>query len=212
MGPFALTATQIYSPAPGGALLAAVGLTAAGLGAALLLWAQGRASLLRASALFQLGFAFFGIGLGLAFRIPLSVQGGLFHLLAAAAAQGLAGVSVSRRAGEWNLGRGLACLCLVGLPPTAGFMSRVLVLRAALQVGGAGAYMAAGAVLLSAVCLPGYLRLFVGGYDEENSGQVYGHTSTWLAIMLAILIILFGLAPQLALWLIGPISEMLVPS
>ena len=97
----------------------------------------------------------------------------------------------------------LFLLSLIGIPPTAGFFAKVLIILPAVQAGGWVAFLAVLVVLNAAAAAFYYLRVIVYMYmrDPVTDAPALPHGRLlWggLAVATALTIIL-GLVPQLIL-------------
>ncbi|MGB3007230.1 MAG: NADH-quinone oxidoreductase subunit N [Chitinophagaceae bacterium] len=94
-------------------------------------------------------------------------------------------------------------LSLAGIPLTAGFLSKFYMLKAAIATGNS-LWLVIFAVLMAAVSVYYYFRLIQSMYFKEGETQAVQVSVTfkWTLVVLAALIILLGLFPNLLLnWL-----------
>ena len=101
----------------------------------------------------------------------------------------------------------LFLLSLTGIPPTAGFFAKAVVILAAVQAGGWVAFLAVLMVLNAAAAAFYYLRIVVYMFMREPASeapaQQHGRLM-WSGLAAAtVLTILFGLFPGLILGVIG---------
>jgi NADH-quinone oxidoreductase subunit N len=109
----------------------------------------------------------------------------------------------------------LFLLSLTGIPPTAGFFAKAVVILAAVQAGGWVAFLAVLTMLNAAAAAFYYLRVVVYMYMREPAGGAepprHGRL-LWggLAVTTA-LTILFGVFPGLILGIIGQAAAAIAP-
>jgi formate hydrogenlyase subunit 3/multisubunit Na+/H+ antiporter MnhD subunit len=186
-----------------GAALTVTALLLIGGGTARLIRAPRRVGPLPACALAQAGYVLLGLGLSLRFRDPIGASGGLLHLVTAAAGLGLLYLAPRERYSRLYLLAAVASL--VGLPPLGGFISKLLIYRAALAGGPIGLVVAAVAVGASLASLPPlWSRL-----DEESASDEGSPRSSLLPALLAIVLLVLGLWPELALGPLHPLAAAL---
>lgn len=185
--------------------------------------------LLAYSSIAQMGYILLGFGIGLEYGIALAVAGGVFHLLNHALMKGgafLAAGVLQRRFGTRDLtalrgaGRALPMvgLCfalfvlgLAGVPPTAGFLSKLFLATGAAQAGAVlGTFFVIALVANSVLSLAYYVPVLSGLLAKTGATPpaAAASTSPWLGIpllLLAALLLLLGLWPALALRLIAPV-------
>ncbi|MBS1653533.1 MAG: NADH-quinone oxidoreductase subunit N [Bacteroidetes bacterium] len=89
-------------------------------------------------------------------------------------------------------------LSLAGIPLTAGFLSKFYMLRAAMY-GNSSLWLVIFAVLMAAVSVYYYFRVIQAMYFKEGEGQAIEVTPVfkWVLVLLAGLIILLGIFPNL---------------
>lgn len=195
-----------------GALLSACG-SAGVIWGAVLAMRQRRLSMLIAySSVSQMGFLFLTLGL----TAPSAFSGTLFLILShalAKAAMFLAAASIVRclRSDQvthmQGLARklpltfaalGIAGTSLMGLPPSAGFIAKWLLLRASME---AHQWGFAAMILVSGLFTAGYLwRLFYGAFLPLPPGRTFEavpRAGQVLALLLASLAAIVGIFPQL---------------
>jgi proton-translocating NADH-quinone oxidoreductase chain N len=180
------------------------------------------------SSVAQMGYILLGFGIGLEYGVALALAGGLFHILNHALMKGgaflTAGV-LQRTFGSRDLralrgsGRrvpvaGIAfaffALGLAGVPPTAGFLSKLFVATGAIQAGGVlGVFFVVAFVANSILSLAYYVPALTGllAKEEAASAGERVRVSPWLLaplIVLAGFLLLLGVWPDLAMSLIDP--------
>jgi NADH:ubiquinone oxidoreductase subunit 2 (subunit N) len=142
-----------------------------------------------------------GVGLALQFRDPIGASGGLLHLVTAAAGLGLLHLAPRERYSRLYLLAAVASL--VGLPPLGGFISKLLIYRAALAGGPIGLVVAAVAVAASLASLVPLWKTL----DDEPGEEA--PRSSLLPALLAIVLLVLGLWPDLALGPLRPLAAAL---
>jgi proton-translocating NADH-quinone oxidoreductase chain N len=181
--------------------------------------------LLAYSSVAQMGYILLGIGVGLEFGVTAAVVGALFHVMSHALLKGGAFLSagvLQRAYGTRDLGalRGagrrvpaagftfaLFALGLAGVPPTAGFLSKLLIATGVAQAGVIGVFLVvaliANSVLSLAYYVPAVTGLLAGGGSPPSERPSF---SLMIPILvLACLVIVFGVWP-------GPVLAVLVPA
>jgi formate hydrogenlyase subunit 3/multisubunit Na+/H+ antiporter MnhD subunit len=166
---------------------------------------------------------------GLEFGVTVALVGGLFHVLSHALLKGGAFLSVGvlqRTYGTRDLGalRGagravpaagftfaLFALGLAGVPPTAGFLSKLLIAAGTAQAGTIGVFLVIALIANSALSLayyvPAMTGLLAGGGSPPPTRPP---ASMWVPlVVLAALVILFGVWPGLALDVLTPAARAL---
>jgi proton-translocating NADH-quinone oxidoreductase chain N len=185
--------------------------------------------LLAYSSVAQMGYILLGLGVGLEFGVTVALVGGLFHVLSHALLKGGAFLSVGvlqRTYGTRDLGalRGagravpaagftfaLFALGLAGVPPTAGFLSKLLIAAGTAQAGTIGVFLVIALIANSALSLayyvPAMTGLLAGGGSPPPTRPP---ASMWVPlVVLAALVILFGVWPGLALDVLTPAARAL---
>jgi proton-translocating NADH-quinone oxidoreductase chain N len=198
--------------------------------------------LLACSSLAHVGYALFGISIGLFDGQPTSAEGGLFHLLTHALMSGAAflavgallyGVRQDRRnmalsladlagaAGRYPLvalALSLAVLGLGGVPPLAGFMSKWQIFVAGFDTHSpAIVALVVFAALNSVFSLAYYAPVVNAAYRHHASqvvlrGQTVPLSMTVPLVVLSGAIIVLGVWPGLANGLVAPAAVALVRS
>lgn len=189
--------------------------------------------LLACSSIAQMGYILLGFGVGLEFGVVLALAGGFFHILNHALLKGGAflAVGVLQRAyGTRDLdalqGAGrrvpvagftfaLFALGLAGVPPTAGFLSKLFLALGSVQAGGAlGVLFVVALVANSALSLAYYVPALTRLLAREGpTGGPEGPPSPLLVIplgVLAFLVLLLGLWAEPALVLVEAAVESLL--
>jgi NADH-quinone oxidoreductase subunit N len=92
-------------------------------------------------------------------------------------------------------------LSLAGIPLTAGFLSKFYMLKAVMATGGY-LWLVIFAVLMAAVSVYYYFRVIQAMYFKEGEAQSLEVSSyfKWTLIVLAALVILFGVSPEILLY------------
>jgi NADH-quinone oxidoreductase subunit N len=92
-------------------------------------------------------------------------------------------------------------LSLAGIPLTAGFLSKFFMLKAALETG-RDVWLVIFAVLMAVVSVYYYFRVIQAMYFKEGDGQAIEVSIQfkWLIVLLAGIIILLGIFPNLILY------------
>jgi NADH-quinone oxidoreductase subunit N len=107
----------------------------------------------------------------------------------------------------------LFLLSLTGIPPTAGFFAKALIIVAAVQAGGWVSFLAVLMVLNAAAAAFYYLRVVVYMYmrDPTSDAPALQHSPLlWSGLAAAtVLTILFGFFPGLILGIIGNAAQAL---
>jgi NADH:ubiquinone oxidoreductase subunit 2 (subunit N) len=146
--------------------------------------------------------AYLLLAVGAAIQLPQGdgLRAAAFQGLTVLLAVALGALSL-RRSGEGTSGsgRGLASvalfaawLCLLGLPPTAGFHARLLVYRALLQAGWSGAFAIALAISVAGL-IPAFSAIALGSPGGLRGGRAA------LAVALLAVLLLVGLYPGFGL-------------
>jgi NADH-quinone oxidoreductase subunit N len=92
-------------------------------------------------------------------------------------------------------------LSLAGIPLTAGFLSKFYMLKAVMATGGY-LWLVILAVLMAAVSVYYYFRVIQAMYFKEGEAQSLevSFYFKWTLIVLAALVILFGVSPEILLY------------
>ena len=179
--------------------------------------------LLAYSSIAQMGYILLGLGVGLEYGISIALIGGLFHILNHALMKGgaflAAGVlqhefgtrdlvelrGAGRRVPAAGLTFGLFALGLAGVPPTAGFLSKLFIATGAAQAGGAiGVFFVVALIANSVLSLAYYVPALTGLLARD--GPAPARRVSWMLtgpiVILAFLVLLFGLWPDYAVRLV----------
>ncbi len=164
------------------------------------------------SSISAMGAILLAVGIG----SPLALAGALFHVVAHALAKGClflgaGGLAEALGAGDRRTIRGLgrrtpwtaaaltvAAFSMIGLPPTAGFSSKLLLLQASLAEGGAAGVAAFGALMASSALAAMYfLRVLEGMWFRpppapESPPPALSRSLTAPVLALAALVLLGG--------------------
>lgn len=183
------------------------------------------------SSIAQMGYILLGFGIGFEFGIAIAFAGAVFHILNHALMKGgafLAAGMLQQRFGTRDLtalrgaGRrmpaaGLSfavfALGLAGVPPTAGFLSKLFLATGAVQAGGAlGVFLVvaliANSILSLAYYVPAMTGLLAGDGPKERTRTSWGLTVP--VVVLVGLVFLFGMWPDLALRVVDPAVRVLL--
>jgi NADH-quinone oxidoreductase subunit M len=186
--------------------------------------------LLAYSTISQMGYIFFGIGVATVFGIA----GGLFQIINQALAKGLlfmtaGGVVLATKTRNLDELGGLSSkmpltattamigvLSIAGAPPLGGFVSEWMILKGGFDkfaLTGDGLFFALGILgVLASIISAGYMlrfiwKVFLGPLPEKWRNAKDPPTSMLSSmIILAALLIVFGLLPAIALQIIAPVA------
>ena len=181
--------------------------------------------LLAYSSVAQIGYILLGLGVGLEFGLTVALVGSLFHVLSHALLKGGAFLSVGvlqRAYGTRDLdalrGAGRAvpaagftfalfALGLAGVPPTAGFLSKLLIATGTAQAGTIGVFLVIALIANSVLSLAYYVPAMTGLLAGGGSPPPTRPPASLLVplVILAALVILFGVWP-------GPVLDLLTPA
>ena len=187
--------------------------------------------LLAYSSIAQMGYILLGLGIGLEYGIAIALVGGLFHILNHALMKGgaflAAGVlqdtygtrdldklrGAGRRIPAAGLTFALFALGLAGVPPTAGFLSKLFIATGAVQAGGAlGVFFVVALIANSVLSLAYYVPALTGLLARNGTRD--SPRASWLltgpVIGLAVLVLLLGVWPDPALRLIEDAARTLL--
>jgi proton-translocating NADH-quinone oxidoreductase chain N len=185
--------------------------------------------LLAYSSLAHVGYMLFGFGVGFAFGSGDAMAGGAFHMITHALMKGCAFLAAgallyalhlakgdhspltlddlngaSRKYPIVAIGLSIAVLALGGLPPFAGFMSKWMILTAAVATGNTlmvvlVVFVALNSILSLAYYAPIVNRLF---RREPSEAVTQGKSISWMMVVpivvLSLVIIVLGIWPSLA--------------
>ena len=187
------------------------------------------------SSVAQMGYIFMGVGLALGFPSLAGfhgMRGALYHILNHAIMKGgaflCAGVLLyltgTRDLGKLSgIGRRvplmgwcmlLFALALAGTPPLNGYLSKLLLCRAGVEVGGWGVFLVVMLILNSVISLFYYLRaangiLFGAVPDDQKITKSVPLMMAAPVIVLAALVLFLGLYPEAGFQLVDPAAEYL---
>ena len=176
--------------------------------------------LLAYSSIAQMGYILLGFGIGMEYGIAIAMTGAMFHILNHALMKGgaflAAGVlqhefgtrdlnelrGAGRRIPAVGLTFAVFALGLVGVPPTAGFLSKLFIATGSAQAGGTlGVFFVLALITNSLLSLAYYVPALTGLLAKE--GAVSGHRASRVTlgvlVVIAGLVLLFGVWPALAL-------------
>lgn len=185
------------------------------------------------SSVAQIGYILVGVGLGLYFGAFSGLTGGLFHIMTHAFMKGLAffcaGVIIhqlgTREIAQMKgigkhmpltaAGFTVAALALAGVPPFSGFMSKLLIYNAGVEVGSVvGITFAVLTILNSIISLGYYLPVVNTFYAKETVAEGELHDAPiWCAVPiggLMLITVLLGLFPQIGLKFVYPAVSVIV--
>jgi len=181
-------------------VLMAMGMASALLGSLMMVPQRNVQRLLGYSTIVNMGYTAMAIGLG----TELGLRAALFFVLAHAFSKALAFISVGamkRYAGSVNLDElegygknmrftsislGVALLSLAGIPPLPGFIAKLLLYFAALEVG--AWYIVAVLILATAISLMGYLKVLYHTALKASERELRAEEPLSLTISIAILL------------------------
>lgn len=128
---------------------------------------------------------------------------GIFSVIAKAEDQSFAGFNgLAHKHPVIALTTTVCLLSLSGIPLTVGFFGKYYMLENVLYVGGSSfLWLAVVAVLFAAVSISYYFRLIQAMYFKEGSPELgsFGMKFQLLSVLIAVLLILFGIFPSLLL-------------
>ncbi len=172
------------------------------------------------SSISQMGYILMGLGIGAAFAVPSGTTGGMFHVVTHGFMKGLAflcaGALIFRLgSGEMQEMRGagwrmpltgvtfsIAALSLAGVPPFAGFMSKLLIYQSGIQSGTTIGWIASFVAIFNSVLSLGYYLPAIGIlYSREPGAYLSRAREVPLAmafalLLLALLTIYLGVMPE----------------
>jgi proton-translocating NADH-quinone oxidoreductase chain N len=193
--------------------------------------------LLAYSSVAQMGYIFMGVGLALGFPTVEGasfdgMRGALYHILNHAIMKGgaflCAGVllyltgtrdlgklsGIGRRVPLMGWSMLIFALALAGTPPLNGYVSKLLICRAGVEVGGWGVFMVVMLILNSVISLFYYLRAANGIlFGAVPEGQKITKSVPFLmavpVVILVALVFFLGLYPEAGFQLVDPAAEYL---
>ncbi|OGS50812.1 MAG: hypothetical protein A3K65_08485, partial [Euryarchaeota archaeon RBG_16_68_12] len=174
------------------------------------------------SSIAQAGYVLMGFAVGLEFGVVIAVVGALFHILNHALMKGgafLAAGALENAYGTRSLddlkgaGRrspwlgaafGIFVLGLAGVPPTAGFLSKLFIASGAAQGGALGVFFVVALIANSVLSLAYYIPALTGLWSKE--APVVGERRLSLPLVaivvaMAAMVVAMGLWPGLAEYL-----------
>lgn len=185
--------------------------------------------LLAYSSVAQMGYILLGFGVGLEYGVAIALVGSLFHILNHAMMKGgafLVAGALERAFGTRNLdalrgaGRnvpwvglsfGVFVLGLAGVPPTAGFLSKLFLATGAMAAGNVlGVFLVVALIANSVLSLAYYVPALTGlfsGNSPRAGGRRLSVAITGPVVALAALVLLFGLWPDLVLRFVDPAAR-----
>jgi len=177
------------------------------------------------SSVAQVGYVLLGFGVGLELGVAIAVTGAVFHIVNHALMKGGAFLAtgalertfgtrdlaalrgVARRAPALGFAFGVFVLGLAGVPPTAGFLSKLLIATGAAQGGALGVFFVVALIGNSILSLAYYVPALTGLFSKEGAPPEGGRIPRGIAALLAVfagLVLLFGLWPDLVLQFVNP--------
>jgi len=185
------------------------------------------------SSVAQMGYILMGVGLAMGFPVQAGfsgMQGGLYHILNHAIMKGgaflcagaflylvgtrdlrkLAGIG--RQAPVVGVCLLIFVLALAGTPPLNGYFSKLLIAKAGADVGGWGVFMIVMLVFNSVISLFYYLRaanivLFGAIPPGQQPIKPVPFLITLPIVVLAALVVLLGVWPELGLQIVDPAAQ-----
>ncbi|HHX95557.1 MAG TPA: cation:proton antiporter [Clostridia bacterium] len=185
------------------------------------------------SSVAQIGYILAGIGLGIYFGAFSGLTGGLYHIMTHAFMKGLAffcaGVvihqlgtreiakmrGIGRHMPLTAAGFTVAALALAGVPPFSGFMSKLLIYNAGVEVGSTiGITFAVLIIMNSIISLGYYLPVVNTFYAKDTAAETPLHDApVWCAVPiggLMLVTLLLGILPQIGLKFVYPAVSVIV--
>lgn len=185
------------------------------------------------SSVAQIGYILLGIGLGIYYGAFSGLTGGLFHIMTHAFMKGLAffcaGVVIhqlgTREIAQMRgigkhmpltaAGFTVAALALAGVPPFSGFMSKLFIYNAGVEVGSSlGFAFAAITIANSIISLGYYLPVVNAFYAKETVAEGHLHDAPiWCAVPIAglmLITLLLGVFPELGLKYVYPAVNVII--
>ncbi len=185
------------------------------------------------SSVAQIGYILVGIGLGIYFGAFSGLTGGLYHIMTHAFMKGLAffcaGViihqlgtrEISQMKGIGKhmpltaAGFTVAALALAGIPPFSGFISKLFIYNAGVEVGSAlGITFAVLTIMNSIISLGYYLPVVSTFYAKDTVAEGPLHDAPiWCAVPiggLMFITLLLGVFPEVGLKFVYPAVNLIV--
>jgi proton-translocating NADH-quinone oxidoreductase chain N len=170
------------------------------------------------SSIAQMGYILLGVGITASLGAPAGAPGGLFHIVTHAFMKGLAflcagalifrlgsGETADMRGAAWKMpltaaAFTVAVLSLAGVPPFAGFMSKLLIYQSGIQSATTLGWVASLIAIANSVLSLGYYLPAVGVlYSKERSPLVAAKAKEVPFLMAAALVILVVLIVYLGI-------------
>lgn len=185
------------------------------------------------SSVAQIGYILVGIGLGIYFGAFSGLTGGLYHIMTHAFMKGLAffcaGVIIhqlgTREIAQMKgigkhmpltaAGFTVAALALAGVPPFSGFISKLFIYNAGVEVGSTlGISFAVLTIMNSIISLGYYLPVVNTFYAKETVAEGKLHDApVWCAVPiggLMFITLILGIFPQVGLKYVYPAVNLIV--
>jgi len=189
------------------------------------------------SSVAQMGYIMLGVGVGIAYKIPLGYEGGLFHIMTHAFMKGLAflcaGVFIHQIGTRYidemqgvghtlrftSFAFALSLLSLAGIPPLSGFMSEWMVFGSTIMTYNSiklwGIAIAAIALVNTLIALGYYLPIIKTMYlGPKTKKKISASKTSWIILLaigiLAALTIILGIWPELGLRVVKPAVDILL--
>jgi proton-translocating NADH-quinone oxidoreductase chain N len=173
------------------------------------------------SSIAQMGYILLGIGITAGLGAPAGAPGGLFHIVTHAFMKGLAflcagalifrlgsGQTADMRGAAWKMpitaaAFTVAVLSLAGVPPFAGFMSKLLIYQSGIQSATTLGWIATFVAIANSVLSLGYYLPAVSTlYSKERSPLVTAKAKevpplmVAALVLLALVIVYLGVSPE----------------
>jgi proton-translocating NADH-quinone oxidoreductase chain N len=169
------------------------------------------------SSIAQVGYILLGFGVGFEFGVTIAVVGALFHIVSHGLMKGGAFLAVGvlqssfgsrdlialrgagRRVPLVGAAFGVFVLGLAGVPLTAGFLSKLLIVTGSVQGGVYGVFFAVALIANSVLSLAYYVPALTGLFAEEGAAGPRPTTSRLqvaVVFAMAALVVLFGVWPD----------------
>jgi len=173
------------------------------------------------SSIAQIGYIVLGISIGVLFDIERGIAGGMFHIVTHALMKGLAFLCAGAvihtihsstledmRGAGWKMPVTavtfvIAVMSLAGVPPMAGFMSKLWIYQAGIQSATTLGWAASIVAIINSVISLGYYLPAIGVlYSKEENAKTENISEVHPAmlfslVILALLIIILGFMPSL---------------
>ena len=180
--------------------------------------------LLAYSSIAQVGYILLGFGVGFEFGVTIAVVGALFHIVSHSLMKGGAFLAVGvlqnsfgsrdlialRGAGRKvplvGVSFGVFVLGLAGVPLTAGFLSKLLIVTGSVQGGVYGVFLAVALIANSVLSLAYYVPALTALFAEEGAAgprPAASRLQVGVVLAMAVLVVLFGVWPDPVLDLVN---------